>query len=572
MEVSGKIKERDQDLTSCSVSSKCYGLLYHPCLADGESLEADGFCQNCQEYLCKTCMKYHRKVTVSKNHTILDKGNMPTNVDPQTIKQLCTETCKKHKLEIIKYFCRVHDTVGCGNCMVIDHKACKVEFIPDIADEFTKGEEYKAILAKLKKLQSKVESMIMKAENSMQACAYEYYTAVQEITKFKKDITDYLDNIEHLIIKECERLKEQNEKVIAKNEVLLKFIKSELDGIVDCLKSQSKMTSDLFVETNQTKLRLNQLEQDIKQNENVTLSEFTFVRNRNLEAMISENCNLGKLCSRLSCYPPKKCSIVELELVFACEINVQSSSDREDSIISNMLPLSSDVIVCVDSGNNSLKVVDTIQQCVSSQIVLKSWPWDITSVASDQIAVTLPSIEKIQFLSVIDNKFESIREIKVNGQCRGIAYHQNTLVVSFVEPPKLDIIEMNGEVIRSIKADTLDWPSCLEVSNCGNYFFFSDLTKGEVKKFAFDGELLATYDDKSLQSPTSVTVCKDGSVLVCSSGNDTIHLISQDCRQIKILPFEEGRLDQLQSVYFNEATSTFYLSSVGNSILVYKQA
>ncbi|XP_060554676.1 uncharacterized protein LOC132715656 [Ruditapes philippinarum] len=570
MEVSGKKENRHQDQTSSSGSSQNYKVC-QPCIADGESLEADGFCHNCQEYLCTTCIKYHRKVTVSKHHTILDKANMPTNVEPQTIKQLCTETCEKHKLEIIKYFCSDHDTVGCGNCMVIDHKACKVEFIPDIADEFINSEEYKAILARLEKLQTKVDSRIMATGRGREACAEEFVFTVQEIKRFRKEIDDYLNKMEQSILKECERLRKENENVITKNEDFLKTIKSELDEIAECLTSTN---TDLFVEAKQTEARLSQLEQDMKQNVNMVFTEYTFVRSSDLDAMVSGSCSLGKLSSKSYCYyPSMECSIAEFKPVFDSEINVHSNTDKYNAVISNLLLLSSDALLCVDRGNNSIKVVNIKQKCISSQILLESWPWDITFVATNQIAVTLPEIEKICFLSVTDKKLTQIREIKVNGQCTGIAHYQNTLVVSFVVPPKLQFLTLDEEVVRNITAATLGWPGCVEVNVCGSSFFVSDLHKSSLLKFSFDGKLLATYQDESLQEPRSLTVCEDGSALVCSSENNTLHLVSQDCRKIKILPIEKDRLNYLQSVCFNEATSTLYLSNYfGNSILVYKQA
>ncbi|XP_060554677.1 E3 ubiquitin-protein ligase TRIM71-like [Ruditapes philippinarum] len=574
MEVPGKTRDRAQGLTSSSESSKCHGVLCQPCKADGESLEADGFCQNCQEYLCKTCIKYHRKVTVSKHHTILEKANMPKNVEPQTVKQLCTETCEKHKLEIIKYFCSDHDTVGCGNCMVIDHKTCKVEFIPDIADEFTNGEDYKAILTRLEKLQTKVDFKIKATGTGREACAKEFVFAVQEIKRFRKEIEDHLNKMEQTILKECERLRKENVNAITKNEDFLKTIKSELDDIADCLKSQSKKTTDLFVEAKQTEARLSQLEQDMKQNVNMVFTEYKFVRNSDLNAMVSGSCPLGKLSLKSCSYnPSKECSIAEFKPVYAGEIIVHSNTDKEDVLISNMLLLSSDALLCVDKKNNSVKVVDIKQKCISSQILLNSGPWDITFVATDQIAVTLPGIGKICFLSVTDKKLTSIREIKVNGECRGIAHYQNTLVVSFVGPPKLQILTLDGVVVRNITAGTLGWPGCVEVNVCGSSFFVSDFYNSSLMKFSFDGKLLATYQDESFKYPRSFTVCEDGSVLVCSSGNNTLHLVSQDCRKIKILPIEKNRFDRLQSVCFNEASSTLYLSNYsGNSILVYKQA
>ncbi|XP_060589365.1 uncharacterized protein LOC132744627 [Ruditapes philippinarum] len=401
MEVPGKTRDRAQGFASSSGSFECNGVLCQPCSSEGEILVADGFCKNCQEYLCKTCIKYHRKVTVSKHHTILDKANIPKNVDHQTIKQLCTETCEKHKLEIIKYFCRDHDTVGCGNCMVIKHKACQVEFIPDIADEFING-EYKAILDRIEKLQTKVDSKIMSTEKGKKACAEEFVFAVNEIKRFRKEIENYLNKMEKSVLKECERLRKENENVITKNEGILKTIKSELDGITEYLKSLSKKTTDLFVEAKQTEARLSQLEQALTQTINTTYTEYTFVRSSDFDAMVSGSCSL-----------------------------------------------------------------------------------------------------------VTDKKLTPIREIKVNGQCRGIAHYQNTLLVSFVEPPKLQILTLDGEVVHNITAGTLGWPGCVEVNVCGSSFFVSDNNNSSLMKFSFDGKLLATYQDESFKYPRSFTVCED---------------------------------------------------------------
>jgi hypothetical protein len=262
--------------------------------------------------------------------------------------------------------------------MVIDHKACQVEFIPDIADEFINGEEYKAILVKLEKLQTKVDSKIMETGTDQKVCAEEFVFAVQEIKRFRKEIEDYLNKMEQSILKECERLRKGNENAITKKECFLKTIKSELDDIAECFKSQSKKTTDLFVEAKQTETRLSHLEQDMIQNVNTAFTEYKFVRNSDLNAMVSGNCPLGKLSSKLVCYnPSKECSIAEFKPIFDSEIIVHST------VITNMLLLSPDALLCVDYANGSVKVVDIKQNCISSHILLKSRPWDITFVATD---------------------------------------------------------------------------------------------------------------------------------------------------------------------------------------------
>ncbi|XP_060589367.1 uncharacterized protein LOC132744629 [Ruditapes philippinarum] len=375
--------------------------------------------------------------------------------------------------------------------------------------------------------------------------------------------------MEQSILKECEHLRKENENTITKNEDFLKTIKSELNDIAECLNSQSKKITDLFVVAKQTETRLSHLEHDMKQNVNTAFTEYKFVRNSELNAIVSGSCPLGKLSSKIVFYnPSKECSIAEFKPIFDSETIVHSNA-----LISNMLLLSPDALLCVDNANSSVKVVDITHNCISSQILLKSSPWDITFVATNEIAVTLPDIKKVCFLFITDKRLIRIREINVNGECRGIAHYQNTLVVSFVEPPKLQIFTLEGVVVRNIRAATLGWPGFVEVNVCGSSFFVSDYRWSSLMKFSFDGKLLATYQDERFHFPRSFTVCEDGSVLACSSENNTLHLVSQDCRKIKILSIEKDRLDSLQSVCFNEATSTLYLSNYyGNSILVYKQA
>ncbi|XP_045198398.2 uncharacterized protein LOC123552724 [Mercenaria mercenaria] len=223
---------------------------------------------------------------------------MPENVVPQKVKQLCTVTCEKHTLEAIKFFCNDHDTVGCGNCMVIEHKACHVDFIPEIAEDFANGKEYKDLLIKLEKLQINIIAMKEAMENGKQATVEMYTVAVQEIKKYRKDIEVSLDHMERMMLKECDRLKRENELVTRKREDDIGQFTSELNKIQDRLTIQSKQTADLFVQTKQARLRMNQLEQDMKRETNYTLNQYEFQRDRELGAVISGSSRLGKFISQ----------------------------------------------------------------------------------------------------------------------------------------------------------------------------------------------------------------------------------------------------------------------------------
>ncbi|XP_053395674.1 E3 ubiquitin-protein ligase TRIM33-like [Mercenaria mercenaria] len=122
MEVSGRKHGRDKGEILCQ-----------PCHGEDDEVPAEDYCENCNEYFCSSCLKVHRKMAVTKNHVIKSKADMPrTNVQSDP----CVEPCDIHRTEIVKYYCHQHDSVGCGDCMVIDHKTCNVELVSDVSGNY----------------------------------------------------------------------------------------------------------------------------------------------------------------------------------------------------------------------------------------------------------------------------------------------------------------------------------------------------------------------------------------------------------------------------------------------------
>ena len=41
------------------------------CQYDGATVEATGYCVDCTEYLCDTCIAFHKRSRASRGHTVL---------------------------------------------------------------------------------------------------------------------------------------------------------------------------------------------------------------------------------------------------------------------------------------------------------------------------------------------------------------------------------------------------------------------------------------------------------------------------------------------------------------------
>ena len=55
MEVGGKTPDRDLPLSSGQWPPDC-----HPCISDGKRIQAEGYCENCNDFLCEACFKAHK--------------------------------------------------------------------------------------------------------------------------------------------------------------------------------------------------------------------------------------------------------------------------------------------------------------------------------------------------------------------------------------------------------------------------------------------------------------------------------------------------------------------------------
>lgn len=58
-------------------SDEYFEYICDPCSTAGDHVEAQGFCTNCEEYLCVMCFRCHSRSKLSRDHVFLDKDNMP---------------------------------------------------------------------------------------------------------------------------------------------------------------------------------------------------------------------------------------------------------------------------------------------------------------------------------------------------------------------------------------------------------------------------------------------------------------------------------------------------------------
>jgi hypothetical protein len=151
MEVSGK-RKTDLKQVSHGSAEKKFLLFCIPCDRDGEREPAKGFCTNCNEHLCETCYKNHKKPAPLHNHVLLDEVSMPTTPSVP-VSHDDFDSCPDHEVEKLNFYCSDHDIVVCSICATLNHSICKVEYIPKLSTHILDSEELNELFAEMKALQ-----------------------------------------------------------------------------------------------------------------------------------------------------------------------------------------------------------------------------------------------------------------------------------------------------------------------------------------------------------------------------------------------------------------------------------
>ncbi|XP_053391548.1 uncharacterized protein LOC123535890 [Mercenaria mercenaria] len=505
-----------------------------PCLAFGQQIEAYGFCVDCQEYLCKNCFAYHQRTKASKHHQLVNKDYMDKHVVVKESDE-CTEKCQVHKKEVIKFFCPKHEALGCNDCIVLNHRACDIDYIPDKCAGIGDSAEFSELLRQLDQKVNEADDIIKQAllrEKELDSC---YDKLLKEITMFRKDINDRLDQLQKQILTYADKKKSTDKQTV--NKVLetctniSSDTKQQQSRIQDYKASQQNGQLYITMKQARSKLKSDEIKEADRCLEKTNM-QYTFDQNHDLTNMLSRQDAFGKLSLSSSLVTSKVRKPLN-KLTRKENINIKTKSDRKECLITGGVVLSSDKLVAADYSNEKLKVVDIKNKDVIEETTLSSGPRDIAVVPQDHIAVTIPEKKEILIMTTA-GKLSTIRKFPVKGECCGIAYHQGHLFIVCSDPKCVFITDTQGNVQNTIKLDDDRFvrPQYLLLNKDQKHIFISDFSRDSVVSITLQGDISAEYKNKHFKNPLGMMMLGDGSLLMCCCGlNGSIYRFSGDMKQ-----------------------------------------
>ncbi|XP_060583384.1 uncharacterized protein LOC132739649 [Ruditapes philippinarum] len=547
---------------------------------DKKYVPAKGFCVECFEYLCGTCLKYHK--IYMKSHTIKDKDNMP--------KDFCIAKCSVHQDELIKFYCQDCKKVACTECKSQDHGKCSIVcHLPALVPGIENSQEFKKLTKNLDELMKDLENTAEQVNINMKYVASQETKILDTVMKKKKEIlsvfeqhhTDIIQNFEKKIEETLQKLEEEKKKKIKKLqenqrklEKVLNDMEKEIKRKIEIIKkNDKKVLQKVIEETSKMKTKLNSISTELVHHQGTTdqrcqlfvvmkkgqeiidqlkpdaekQSNNNSIHYYKVECKDSEQ-NITNLqdCHKFFTYKEKHESEVQRTASYYTDIKFRCD------IPSSLCLLSENCLLVTNYTSCKLILFKDLSVSMSSSdtIDLPSNPWVVAKVGNNKVAVTFPRSEIISLITFSKcMTVTNIEDIKVGECCHGVAYSNKKLIVPFTDSPaRVKILDMSGKVLKILIKDQHGTclfadPHYLTVSADNTVIFVSDFRKNCVTGLTFDGNVKAIYEDDQLNKPYQLTVDRSGAVFVCGFGTNNTHQLSPDLTKVKIL------LDIEQGIY-----------------------
>jgi hypothetical protein len=179
---------------------------------------------------------------------------------------------------------------------VSKHVGCKAEIIKDLALNFEDSNEFKEFLRRMDKCEAEnMENTKNVEHNIMQNKAF-LDNALEEIRIFRKEINDYIDQAEKVIITEANKHSKDNDFIFSQLQQKIAEASKEIDDIREQLDISVHHDEDLFIRMVECKSRQALVQQTVAEiKSRNTIRKYVFEPEQKLKDIVKSNIRFGTI-------------------------------------------------------------------------------------------------------------------------------------------------------------------------------------------------------------------------------------------------------------------------------------
>uniref|UniRef100_A0A8C7ZQP3 RING-type E3 ubiquitin transferase n=1 Tax=Oryzias sinensis TaxID=183150 RepID=A0A8C7ZQP3_9TELE len=266
------------------------------CMSCDDNTEATGYCIECVEFLCVTCIEAHQRVKFTRDHTIRQKEEMsPEALGMSTQKPVF---CDVHKQEPLKLFCETCDRLTCRDCQLLKHKDHNYQFLEDA---YKNHKQYlETMTLQLQDKRKAIEEVSHCINNGLQQVEENRRAVTNEIKKSICNLIMEINKKGKILVNHLEALTKDHELNLKKQQDDLNSLTKHLDHVISFTKWATEShsgTALLYCK----RLILYQIQYLMRASCNPSIVPQSSVRFHCRSGFWASNVDLGK-----TKHPPKK--------------------------------------------------------------------------------------------------------------------------------------------------------------------------------------------------------------------------------------------------------------------------
>ncbi|XP_046563064.1 protein wech-like [Haliotis rubra] len=511
------------------------------CKEGRETTPAVVWCSFCDDALCGKCVRVHSRIPATRHHDVTDLYG------EAKVKRKRKVMCKEHKQECVEFLCEDCEKMVCHKCCIMYHRKCDsvVTIESQIENMKTELKKKRKTLSKkqvdtklkideLKSTVPKETSRYAQMEEDIMSVTQE---AIQQIMFKRKQLLDNLKGMSDIHIG-------QLKASVKSRGFSLQMYQQQTELIDQALQSECDMdVYEMYQGCEEGGVEA------VGDAEDGRMVRVTF--RHDIEKLSKA---LGDL--QLGAIDVLRDGDVDLtaDPVLQDTITVRLAGEPRAARIADLTVMmvdGTDTVVVTDPVNESVKSFYTRNnQPCHSRLSLTNFPYGLTQLPHNQVAVTVPRKNKIVKLGV-NPDLELLSTITTAKQYWDTTYvNPSTLAASSLVPPCVDILGMKGSVLKSFNphdnGNIFRYPANLCTTNTGHILVSDRASKG-VACLTPKGETVFHYrptGDTALKEPRGITSTSRGDILVTDSSlNRVIHLTKSGEFVRNILTDEDGIQD-----------------------------
>ncbi|KAM3870162.1 transcription intermediary factor 1-alpha-like [Diretmus argenteus] len=202
------------------------------CMTCDDNTAAAGFCVDCVEYLCPTCVEAHQRVKFTKDHTIRQKEELSREAHGVSTQR--PVFCDIHKQEPLKLFCETCDLLTCRDCQLLKHKDHNYQFLEDAYNNHKQHME--SMTHQLQEKKKVIEEVSNSINNGLLQVDQNRTSIQNEIKKSICSLILEINKKGKILVNQLEAITKDHESVLRKQQEDIGYLFRHLDHVINFTK------------------------------------------------------------------------------------------------------------------------------------------------------------------------------------------------------------------------------------------------------------------------------------------------------------------------------------------------